>query len=1561
MPTKLELQDQLITKQKDVAAKQRQIVALGKTLATLNAALSALEVSIASASGAVLARLKSRKQALIDQILEVSGESERLESAVGVESDEIRKLEAKLSSLTGAESPFFRIKQDVKALADQFPVLLFPLRLETRFYVTIRRRELWVRVYPDVCQTEVTRNYLTDAEWAGAVALLDDPRADLLETLGNNRAHFVRSWVERQRAESGFADALKGRTSRLSADFGVELVNQIPAPGAPTLPDRFLFRLITKQGEERTEVGRRVPKDIALSLGQGTASDGTAWLHDFERAIDAGMAIRIEITQEELDAGWEALVVLGVKTSATPEQSKQLLEDLFENHFYSGPGLALVQQGMPSNNADDQSSGYGWDARYASQGNSRASTPSVLRSNTEQSSSSLNDGQWLSQYLGVDDGLFQKVENGTGTDQRDARAMNTALFPATLGYFLDEMLDPLLNWSQIASVESFFTKYVLGRGTIPVLRIGSQPYGILPASVFSKFELNASDPVRNEIVDRVSALLPAWKKKIKEVKHIRRSESSSDDLQDILSLHPASVRFRQRGLEDAGEKLNAFLSTSYGALVPDLNEWLEDVYFDDAMAKRLRDAGLNPQVDRPEIIFKVLQKGAAALDGPLIEKPADELGLGLTEVFSESEPLQLNYIRLLLEGELDDVRKGAGYTVNEKPLLYLLLRHAHLASFATAGVRLEHSKSGLSETAVKQRYRDSQLLEGPENSKLALMYQKNRAITGSPDQTLAKYLQEIWRNRVPAPPEARSLKTFQTALAQLAPLSKAKLERAFVEHLDCCSYRIDAWINGLHSVQLRKQRLQGQAGNNANQWTKGIYLGAFGYIEDLRPGSGKESAGFILGPSPEHAATGAILSAARLAYSGSASNPFELDLSAPKVRLAKQLLEGVENGQGLPELLGYRFERLLADAQLQELTLEFRGMYPLAEPVAADGTAPPAASVRMHVVDGLNLARDAAEAEPRLRSFVRDQPAEKRAQLNAALARLQDGLDAIKDLLMGEGVFQAAKRNHVRAAGVLDASALGNALPELELLQTPRKGAWVTHRFALHFRRIEQQQNPNSHRAMLEPSLNEWLKGVLPAMKDVSVAVRFAPEEEPEHISLAVLKIEPIDLLYLLDDGNERAMSALDDRILGYLAAERAEALQRHYRLSASDSLLLNYASDAGASKLSLFALTALVRSLRRCLLQARPLEVRDLASGSEEVPEPARVSPYHKQRLQQVLNSLNRLTFTLLDESSTDPVEIRNALVSTWRKVIPLVNIHASFGMLIQAAFSFGSEGAGNARLVADVRNQALALRSAVEQQQRALADLIAAFDEAQEFGRLLGAVRAIFGEDALLLPELMLSAASAPGPLATSIEAALTESNSLVTEAKRLTGFDFPVEDWLRSMAVARERMASAAEVLQLAELVREALPVTPIQLPPTGGSWLAVQCAASGAELEVRDKLLYTFAGPASFAGGLCGVLVDEWMDFIPSRRQNAGLSFQYNRPNSEAPQTLLLATPPKLTGHWDVEDLFDSITDTMTLAKVRAVEPKHLAQPLGQFLPATVLFAPLHDTSISTKLAENLGEA
>src|SRR6185503_15960937 len=122
--------------------------------------------------------------------------------------------------------------------------------------------------------------------------------------------------------------------------------------------------------------------------------------------------------------------------------------------------------------------------------------------------------------------------------------------------------------------------------------------------------------------------------------------------------------------------------------------------------------------------------------------------------------------------------------------------------------------------------------------------------------------------------------------------------------------------------------------------------------------------------------------------------------------------------------------------RLDEFIDDFRTLAPGAARTG-DGPVPRA------VVDGLELQRRLkAEGNGLVRTRLGVAPPDPRHQrLVAALAMLDDTIDAVADAVSAESVHQLLRGNLARSAGSLDAIASGQAPPpELEVVRTPRTG-----------------------------------------------------------------------------------------------------------------------------------------------------------------------------------------------------------------------------------------------------------------------------------------------------------------------------------------------------------------------------------------------------------------------------------------------------------------------------------------------------------------------------------------
>ena len=227
----------------------------------------------------------------------------------------------------------------------------------------------------------------------------------------------------------------------------------------------------------------------------------------------------------------------------------------------------------------------------------------------------------------------------------------------------------------------------------------------------------------------------------------------------------------------------------------------------------------------------------------------------------------------------------------------------------------------------------------------------------------------------------------------------------------------------------------------------------------------------------------------------------------------------------------------------------------------------------------------------------------------------------------------------------------------------------------------------------------------------------------------------------------------------------------------------------------------------------------------------------------------------------------------------------------------------------------------------------------EGDPLTQLLGRLHTVFGAGFLALPRF--TAANA-GDLAASVaDPALEGEDPLASYT------------WLQRMERVRPPLARMTRPLQHAQVLGRdlALDLRVAQVPHVPGQrWVALDQPA--APVDGAASLLLQDA-PATFTGALCGLLVDEWTELVPSREETTGIAFQYDPPDASAPQAILLAVPPVVGEPWTVGGLNRVLLETLDLARIRTVGPALLGD-VAHFLPATYLAFNAHGDAVSSDL-------
>ena len=1545
-----------------------------------------------------LARAQRERPPGSDPERSLSDKLERARAEEARERDEVRAHETDVAELERAFAGLANPRDALARWSTETPILLLPVRLETRFRRIesaegLTKDELWVRIFPDDCAVETFEETLSEDEaasgtrfWIAAWAaggIESQRRAawrDLVAAQGTGRAAWIVKQYAPQGAEpvkvsesdvllvvavgelptqaqqdalatyweavwraDGARDATEEAAASLAQSLGISpseastlIARFTPAnlatrpvpprprsevlvevawlvlPAAPALktrswtapaqvhvlPDRFV--VLGYQDDEVVFEAQGAPIPSPLVAGPDPSAppdeqlkhgpdgelsvpDAMRWMVDFDRAVEVGMGIKVPLDPARVDLSRPItrVIAIGLRLSDDAEAGRARLEALLTSHRYSQAGFALVPQGTPTNNTE------GDDAGYRRDEDADAAYDALFGPTKKLTSSpdwwQRQDGQWLADALGVDLHAFDGVLNASGRDFAEARAMNLALWPATLGYALETMLHPVLGASQVDATRWFYTHFVAGRGFLPCLRIGDQPYGVLPVGAISQWALATGDPAPLvgglEAPEGFSAYLRGlqtvlaamrgdWATLARAASFVGKPGDAHQLLLDVIGLHPASVEFHQRYAESLHHIFNR---AKYQALGAQLLESIQVRGLQDPARELLRRLGYQGEVE-PDALQRFFFTHGQRLNGPVIDD----------RPLSEQDPIRAytaddrNYLEWLADSarqSFEDLRLERGFRDDRAPdaLLYLMLRHALLLGYWDSGLRLHLAQGAMEPAAVSLARREPAAIHVAQGhqvseSRFVPLYSRDVRVTGDPNLTVVERVGQL----IGADRAASALADQLSALDLLKDTPTARLERCLAEHVDTASYRLDAWLLGLVHLKLAAMRYResrddtGAGGDAPFETRRGIHLGAYGWLEDLQrkaplppvqlgedlgtifgAGNGPPllsdpaNGGYVLAPSITQATTAAILRAGYLANaSPEAPEALSVNLSSSRVRTALALIEGIRNGQPLGALLGYRLQRGLHEnhtpLELDRFIHALRQQFPLvANQLAStrDASAAVETIEANNVVDGLKLLEHVRQPGNGSYPFnlpLPGAPPAEAAAIDVEVERLRDAQDALADLALAEGVHQAVLGNYDRAAATMDAYAKGTFPPEPEVIRTPRSGITLTHRVGIHLEAgksspVAVSVSPRAH---AQAMVNKWLASILPDRDEVACRVEWldpvtkAPQEET--VTQRDLTLQPIDLLYIASLDGEAAMSELDDRIVRHVLAKRTPR---------SDAVLsLLHTVRLPAPMKTFFEVASLLRHLRAVLLRSRPLAPTDIALPGEAERAQDATQSIDKDRVTKVRDALSTLG-AALGAFDADALTVDAAI----DQAIVLFERASRFG-LQQVGWGFLYEW--RRRVFSEVLSR---VQNVVTRWQQRLDDFVAGFAAyKQESGSMTSDERF----DALIrLDGLLAALPISPGPGSpAAYEQALDGPGNPQSRRRRFAG---KLADLQAILETTEPKLATLVNDVQ-AELPLTAFDVTPFSVDDVAQDVvlfkkdLQARVTTLGAEVEKRLKL-------------------------------------------------------------------------------------------------------------------------
>ncbi|MBO9618058.1 MAG: hypothetical protein J7539_03395 [Niabella sp.] len=1629
------LQQQVTLLKQKAAALQQSITSIRNGLlpqqdeARLRGLQSSLTAQINELQTALNAAVARGTQQAPDQKEQLAG----LEAQIGKLNETVKGKTGTVSSVIGQllhQNP----QQLIESWNDTIPILLQPVRMETKF----SQNELWVRIYPDdiaivthekmLMLDEITYGITHWKEIWNAKDDADKKQAVwkvITDSYGLNRS----AWIVLQTKPSNWANA----ATLASADDLIFPTFDTTKPDSWTqaahtkvMPDRFVLLCYRGGILVHTQLGNPIDDiiiagpapvtgvtDTSISrdatTGEITYSDDFIWIKDFDNAVGKGMGFKVPLDQTSAVNGFDEVLAVGLKLSADETDGQQLLEELLTNHRYGQEGLSLIQQGTPTNNTDDSSSGYSQkqtidDIAGFIEKDQRLFTPA---NNWQEAT----DGQRLADYLGISYELLQTTQNSQLTDHMEALAANNALYAGTLGYYMHNMLQEVLSDAGMLNLRNHFTSLVTGRGPLASIKVGSQPYGIIVTSDFSNWNypqrpVNTEFVVANTSQDAFYRLLynllgrlqTLWQSYVPKLATISSTGDADANLLQVLGLNPTSVDFYQR-IAFSMDYLQNLANFKNGG------KYAQDI--------------LNAQRERSDVIAFLKSLGYQDKDGSGKQKPfplltqlvfqhyqtrLDNLNLVDGPALSETDGIA-PYDKTTGENYMDWLLKNATNTTalqqvdfggNPRPTstLFMLLLYAqlHEASQSIYQYLLQYN---IVAKEIVQSRKFMNISSSPSITHWEVFDAPVNKIVTDPSVTEARPLLQYIFSLLPTNVNlVQNLAAHQWGLNILKSLPGARLERLLVEHLDTLSYRLDAWETSLFDQRLQAQRNiavnKNSDGNNNIQRNTGIYMGAYGYLEKVKPGNKRTrvreeilprslwtqqnnlyteagNGGYVQAPTLNHATAAAILRNGFLTHANPAEKELlTVNLSSERVRRAKGLLEGIQNGQTLEALLGYQFERGLHDwttrpvnpVILDMLIPAFRDQFPITKtkvPQNGNVTGPEETIKDYSVVNGLALANITVDFPYGIAVPV----ALSNDQINAVKEEkkgIEDTLDAMRDLLTAESAYQLALGNFDRAAAVMQAISGASISPEPEIIGSSRgTDLSFTNKVVVHFDNTTSLPAPwaaipLTQRALTEPGLNSWLTGLLGDPTTIKCAVAAVdsdgnilkrPDNSPIAgiISLDQLAIQAIDLVYLTQTKQEASgTSELETRIRYRFAQDNQLTDGTIIKITFTDS------GTADLSTRSFAEILPLASYLKQIVSAASALAAKEYEPASKtltnapgdnanniqwaELQNRAANLYTNYQSLSAQLNSA--LTDVTALNTAAAIEQLRNTLVRIANAGFAFAFPHSCFGDEADQASTLVAQGNG-------ILAQFSKLFDAYNSNLATVNKPATTID--QKVPLLTAMIRSFLGDAFKVMPVFNFN------NIADVTKAADPASRAQLRQFinGKYPGA-LPVDEWLHGTSLVRP----ALHKLEMVRLLNDTLnggnmELSPLQLPyRDNDTWLATEYPDDTSILQDTFSVVQLNFDAFNPTGNQCGLLIDAWTETIPNKEEVTGIAFNYNQPNTVPPQALLLAVTPQQTGSWKWDHLVNTILDTFARAKRRAVEPDHIdtMSTISTLLPALI---------------------
>ena len=1323
---------------------------------------------------------------------------------------------------------------------------------------------------------------------------------------------------------------------------------------ATLLPDVWVALAMRGEFPAAIAVSEPVIRSLAVGLdpsaaptvvpteGMPAVSPALRWMTEFGSdasdvgsALNVGMGLRLPLNNE-LVAGVDRLLVVGLRAGDDAQRSLEGLTTLVESQRYTS-GFALVGQGAPTNNTEDEDAhSVPIDADTAFR---LASGPPLLPPGAMPSPEQRLDGHWLAWGLGADPATFARVEHANGTAIQAARSTLAAWTPLA-----DSPLLWRMGLGRAAGGGTMQDASAIG--SLPLLRIGSQPYAILAAAAGRGGDAAHDDGEGN-------AHLRALDEEVRCRAARALAFRSGSTIENLLTQSGCGDQYLYKSFADPA----APTSTTVAAadLFSDTSDSPWHPWPGSTDASTARDA-LDALARRPDVW--VCARATQQLASLRTSTPSG-LRIGAWGYVENLRPSVPVATALTDVGMAAPVREAAGSQG--------FIQAPSLAHAATAAVLRGSYDPGAPDSPAavdlsSQRVRRARWLLGGIRK----------------GQSLAQLLgYRIERRLQDAGPLAAYISKFRTLAAtggdEAVSLATAALEKA-QSLLETRQRQDGLWITAETNVRSADAEVAAKLAavdqfndiiraddaleSDIDKATQAVQAAAAA-VDDLlarQPRSvSKVTNRNIDTDIPDkdvvqqwradlQTARNAVVTASakrdallqqREAIAAKAANArFQVAADGP----ATQALASA--GAVRKAAIAAR-DRLTAPDQspptardLQELVSSARAT--LTEAMQASWAQAQSSSTASRVIDGLALYRRWQRAyrdtpatpdwsaqtipfgDPAFPEF--PGPASTGAALQdyedllAQLTILAEEVDAVGDLAVAESVFQLVQGNAARSGATLDMLA-GSAAPpdEFDVVRTPRSAAAVSHRVLTMLPADPPlgtrgwAANAHCVRARIEPALEACAAALLPPASNIVCACEMAAANGQPLGSTSVraseLQLSALDFVALAAASVEFANGSFENELANRLM--QVVSQRPTTPAGAQVRLLPDETTAFSATDIGLADIVEVAAAIHHLTSGGRGGDGIDLGQPAAFAVTAvadlaARIADALAQtrRVQGDLAQAVRAANAAPTEQALTELEAQVLLAASWR--IPA------------AATAVGAAGdtALADRIAASIA-QAKAVGEELARRIAACEELppvegpaaSKAFDLAQQKARLL------LGPDVTLLPRIAASGIS-PWLQTTEHSAALQ------------AGYPDAAAGWLQQVAYVREGTARLQAVLTYAQIVGAAPGQLLVgQLPWSEGDlWAALPTPTNATPGNRTATVVHCPVGKPG-TGEVKLLFHDAWTELVPSAAETTAIAFHYPTPNAAPPNLALLAVSD--SGQpWNIQSLKETVLGVVELAKARA---------------------------------------